>query len=137
MVPKVGTFFVFLIFWPFLPQKVYKPSVPLESFLKDLSNGILVFGVIRLAVVLTVKIVLIFGYFIWRRILVRVPNSHILIFIKFKRTRIFCFFDIRYSSEVIAFFPKGIFSKIPKNVYTFYNNCHMQSNNSKNQYTNG
>ena len=36
-------------------------NIPLESFLKDLSHGILVFGVIRLDVVLTVKIVLFLG----------------------------------------------------------------------------
>ncbi len=137
MVPKVGTFFVFSIFWPFLPKKVYKPSVSLKSFLKDLSNGILGFEVVRFCVVVIVKSVFIFGYFIWGRILVPRPNSHILFSIKFKTTRVFWFCDIRFGSEIIAFFPKYFFSKIPKNLYTFYNNCHTQSNNSKNQYTNG
>ena len=91
----------------------------MKSFLKDLSNGILLFAVIRLHLIVIVKSVLIFRYFICRRILVRCPNSHILIVIKFKRTRVFGFFDIRYILEFIRFFAKWFFSKNPE-IYTLF-----------------
>ena len=46
---------VFGIFWSFLPKEVYKTLIPLKSFQKDLSIGILVFGIIRLRVAVIVK----------------------------------------------------------------------------------